>query len=186
MHFKTNFWHFLWRFLFISILGTLLHFTWEWSGKNPFVALFSAVNESTWEHLKLLFFPMLLLTLLEPLFSRTRFQASSRTSSARFSSPHTLSAYLAARTVGILSGMAFITAGYYTLLGVIGKNYDVLNILLYFAAVLFSLWTENRQYRTRFASKIPPVFPALILLLLTLAFFCFTFQAPDIGLFREP
>ena len=186
MHSKTNFWHFFWRFLFISILGTLLHFTWEWSDRNPFVALFSAVNESTWEHLKLLFFPMLLLTLLELFFSRTCFQASSRKSSARFSSPHTLSADLAARTVGILSGMFFITAGYYTLLGVIGKNYDVLNILLYFAGVLFALWIENRQYRTRFASKIPPVVPAFILLLLTLAFFCFTFQAPDIGLFREP
>ena len=59
---------FLSRFLFISVLGVLLHFTYEWSGDNPIVALFSAVNESTWEHLKLLFFPMLLLTIIE-LFS---------------------------------------------------------------------------------------------------------------------
>lgn len=38
---------FLSRFLFISVLGVLLHFTYEWSGDNPIVALFSAVNEST-------------------------------------------------------------------------------------------------------------------------------------------
>lgn len=54
MSLKTN----LFRFIFISVLGVLLHFTYEWSGDNAVVGLFSAVNESTWEHLKLLFFPV--------------------------------------------------------------------------------------------------------------------------------
>ena len=40
---KLNFF----RFFFISILGVLLHFTYEWSNDNPAVGLFSAVNEST-------------------------------------------------------------------------------------------------------------------------------------------
>ena len=65
MSLKTN----LFRFIFISVLGVLLHFTYEWSGDNAVVGLFSAVNESTWEHLKLLFFPFLLLTIDE---SRSR------------------------------------------------------------------------------------------------------------------
>jgi len=39
--------------LAISVIGSLLHFTYDWSGKNKFVAIFSAVNESTWEHIKL-------------------------------------------------------------------------------------------------------------------------------------
>ena len=56
---------FFFRFAFVSLLGVLLHFTYDWSGKNPFVGLFSSVNESAWEHLKLFFFPMLLLTLFE-------------------------------------------------------------------------------------------------------------------------
>ena len=46
--------------IFVMILGTLLHFTYEWFGENLFIASFSAVNESTWKHLKLLFFPMLI------------------------------------------------------------------------------------------------------------------------------
>lgn len=37
----------------ICILGTLLHFTYDWSRHNKVVALFSAVNESTWEHIKM-------------------------------------------------------------------------------------------------------------------------------------
>ncbi len=39
--------------LAITIIGSLLHFTYEWSGKNKFVGIFAAVNESTWEHIKL-------------------------------------------------------------------------------------------------------------------------------------
>ena len=39
--------------IFIAIIGTLLHFTYELSHHNKFVAIFSAVNESTWEHIKI-------------------------------------------------------------------------------------------------------------------------------------
>ena len=44
--------------LFTAALGTLLHFTYDWSGGWSVAAAFSAVNESTWEHMKLLFFPL--------------------------------------------------------------------------------------------------------------------------------
>lgn len=39
--------------LIITAVGSLLHFTYEWSKRNKFIAIFSAVNESTWEHIKL-------------------------------------------------------------------------------------------------------------------------------------
>ena len=55
-------------FLFTAAAGTLLHFAYEWSGKNPVVGAVSAVNESTWEHMKLLFVPLLLTALAAALF----------------------------------------------------------------------------------------------------------------------
>lgn len=61
---------FIWGFLFMSVIGTLLHFVYEWSGNNSIVRLFAPWNESTWEHMKLLFFPMLVLVLF--LFSNCR------------------------------------------------------------------------------------------------------------------
>ncbi|MFQ7549323.1 MAG: DUF6512 family protein [Blautia marasmi] len=51
--------------LFTILLGSLSHFFNEWSGNFFLVGLFSPVNESVWEHLKLLFFPALLFMLLE-------------------------------------------------------------------------------------------------------------------------
>lgn len=113
MSLKTN----LFRFIFISVLGVLLHFTYEWSGDNAVVGLFSAVNESTWEHLKLLFFPFLLLTILEVLLRGNMLPEQ----------------FLPARVLGILAGMGGIVVGFYTLQGVLGRNYDALNIALYFA-----------------------------------------------------
>ena len=46
--------------IFVSAAGTLLHFVYSWTGNNSIIGLFAPVNESTWEHMKLLYFPMLL------------------------------------------------------------------------------------------------------------------------------
>lgn len=42
---------------FVAIFGTLLHFMYEWSGHKRFVSIFAAVNESTWEHIKIALTP---------------------------------------------------------------------------------------------------------------------------------
>lgn len=166
MTLKTNFY----RFLFISILGTLLHFTYEWSHNNAVVGLFSAVDESAWEHLKLLFFPMLFLTLIELFFFRQTLPQN----------------FLKARVTGIFLGMTLIIVVFYTLLGIIGKSIDFLNIVLYFIAVLFALWIENKQYKnTEKEVSSASSLASSILLIFTLFFFVFTFWPPDIGLFWE-
>lgn len=155
------------RFFFISILGVLLHFTYEWSDNNRIVGLFSAVNESTWEHLKLLFFPMLLLTLLEIFFFQKNMPKN----------------YLWARTLGIISGMLFIIIVFYTLLGVLGKNYDWINIVIYFLSVIFALMVEHETYSNHESEK--RIFSFVLLLLLCAAFFTFTETPPQLGIFHE-
>ena len=61
---KLFFWE-LGGFLFTGALGTLLHFAYEWSGGSVLAACVSAVNESTWEHMKLLFVPLFLFSVLQ-------------------------------------------------------------------------------------------------------------------------
>ena len=41
-----------------AVLGVLLHFLFEWL-PNPVTALVSPVRESVWEHVKLIYFPLL-------------------------------------------------------------------------------------------------------------------------------
>ena len=54
--------------LFVSSAGCLMHFVYEWSGQNFVLGLFAPVSESTWEHMKLAYFPMLLFFLVEYIF----------------------------------------------------------------------------------------------------------------------
>lgn len=51
--------------IIISVVGTLLHFTYEFSHHNKIMALFAAVNESTWEHIKIALTPTLLYSLYD-------------------------------------------------------------------------------------------------------------------------
>ncbi len=60
-------------FFIVGMLGTLFHFVYDWSGQVWFVGLFVPVNESTWEHMKLLFIPMLLYITICFWFVRKKF-----------------------------------------------------------------------------------------------------------------
>lgn len=158
----------IYRFIFISVLGVILHFTYEWSDNNRFIGLFSATNESTWEHLKLLFFPMLLLTILELCLYSNELPAN----------------YIISRTAGIIGGMIFIVVAFYTYLGVVGKNYDFINIVIYFIGVFVALLIENKKYSNELS--IDTKIGVAVLILITLAFFLFTYNPPAIGLFKKP
>lgn len=46
----------------IIVAGTLLHFCFEWSGGRRALAVFCPINESVWEHLKMAYWPVLILT----------------------------------------------------------------------------------------------------------------------------
>ena len=49
----------------VILLGNTLHFVYDWTGQARWAAYISAVNESTWEHMKLLFVPWFLWTAAE-------------------------------------------------------------------------------------------------------------------------
>jgi hypothetical protein len=52
-------------FFFILLLGVFFYFTFRLSGFNRFVAIFSPVNASLWENLKLGLWPAILFSLIE-------------------------------------------------------------------------------------------------------------------------
>ena len=121
---------FIWQLAgvtFVAVLGTLFHFLYDWI-ENPVIAAFSAVNESTWEHMKLLFFPALLFAVIEfPFF--------------RKDCPN----FWQIKCVGILIGLLLIPTLFYTLNGVFGKTPDWLNILTFFIAVALFVSLVNTR-----------------------------------------
>lgn len=65
MDYVFNFWL---GVLAINIAGTLAHFIYEWSHHNRILGLFTAVNESTWEHIKIALTPSLAWSLYDGFF----------------------------------------------------------------------------------------------------------------------
>ena len=153
------------RYLFVVVLGIFLHFAYELSGENPIVGLFSVVRESVWEHLKLIFFPMLLLTIWD-LYTNHRNNLN----------------FLPARTIGILSGMAFIIIVYYTVTGIIGANITWVTILIYLLSVVYAFWIERTVCVK--CRNLSISWAILILIVSTILFIIFTLVPPPLGIFE--
>ncbi|MFA5528734.1 MAG: DUF6512 family protein, partial [Peptostreptococcales bacterium] len=62
---------------FTIIMGILLQFVYRWSGNNPIVGIFGTVNNSTWEHYKLFFWPQFFFLFIEGPFIRKKINAVS-------------------------------------------------------------------------------------------------------------
>lgn len=153
--------------VFISVLGTLLHFTYDWFGNNPVIGTFSAVNESTWEHLKLLYFPTLIVTIIGDIYYKRR-----------------VPNYVCARLKGVFAAILFTVIFFYTSMGVIGKNYAFLNILTFYVAVIIGECVVSRKIKSGKPCNTRKAWSIWIILLL--CFVVFTYNSPEIGLFKDP
>lgn len=156
--------------LFTLILGTLLHFTYEWSGNNQIVGTFSAINESTWEHIKLLFFPMLIFAIFEGINIYKE-----------------INNYIEAKTIGIIFGMLFITVFFFTYTGIIGTNFAVLDIGSFFVGVILSEIIAYKIMKMKsFSTNKTKRISIILIIIITLCFIIFTFNPPNINYFRDP
>lgn len=151
--------------IIILILGILLHFTFEWSNQNLFIGTFSSINESTWEHLKLLFFPMLITLIIGTVY---------------FKIPN----YACIKTKAILLAMSFIIIFFYTYTGVLGTNISLLNIGSFFIAVFLAEYYTYKQVILN--STCNNILAYIILIILLSGFILFTYFPPQIGLFKDP
>lgn len=167
MNYKKLFKYYVFSIIFTLVLGTLLHFTYTWSDNNSFVAAFSAVNESTWEHLKLIFFPMLITIIISYFYLENNSQK-----------------YLCAKTVGIIASMLFITIFFYTYTGILGTNYAILNIASFIFAVISGEYITYLLIKSNYVCN--KKLPIIILLSLLLLFIFFTYLPPKINYFKDP
>ncbi len=161
----------LWQlmgFAVTSLLGTLLHFLYEWLGRSPLVAPFSGVNESTFEHMKLLFWPMLLFAVIESLFFRERGD------------------FWCVKLRGILLGLLLIPVLFYTYNGVVGKSPDFVNIAIFFLAAAAAYLYEARRLHREPRPCRTPHGALLALLGVAALFVLFTFMPPELAIFRDP
>ena len=153
--------------IFIMILGILLHFLFEWSNNNVLVGTFSPINESIWEHLKLIFFPMLITLVIGYIYIGKN-----------------IPNYLCAKVLGIIVAILFTIIFFYTYTGIIGTNFAIIDISSFFIAVVLGQYVAYQKIQSK--TSCNNLIAIIILLVLFLCFLIFTFFPPHIALFRDP
>ena len=156
-------------FLFTSILGTFLHFLFDWSGGSIPAALVSAINESIWEHMKLLYVPMLL-------FAWAEYYAFGKATPS----------FWCVKLVGLLTALSLVPVIYYTYTGILGVNADWFNITIFFLAAGAAFYLEARLFRNGRECRLPGWIALGLILILGVLFILFTFLPPRIPFFLDP
>ena len=163
-----SFWQ-LMGFVFTAIAGILLHFAYNWSNQSLFIAPLAAINESIWEHMKLLFVPMFIFSLIENQFLGQVF-------------PN----FWNVKLIGILTAILLIPLLYYSYTGIFGIQLDWVNIAIFFVAVAIAYVLETYLFKSNALTSMYPLLSLLILCLLAFLFVVFTFLPPNIPLFANP
>lgn len=158
----------LFGFAFVSLGGTLLHFLYDLLGGAVWIAAFSGVNESTWEHMKLLFWPMLIYLIFEYFFFKG------------------YPAFVSVKLRGMLLGLALIPTVFYLYNGIIGKSPDWINISIFFisAAAVFIYETKALNSGKDFSPS--PKAAAVCIACIAVLFAVFSFLPPELAIFMEP
>ena len=157
-------------FLWTVTAGTALHFLFDYTGGALWAGAVSAVNESVWEHMKLLFLPVFLFTLVQSAAVGAK-----------------IPALAAVRAVLALAGTAFIPVVYYTYTGAVGRRFlwaDV-TIFLAAAALTFALDRQLRR-RGRLTAPWQQLVGFAVLWAAAFLFVWCTYRPPHLPLWQDP
>lgn len=153
--------------IFILLIGTLLHFTFKWSNNNLFVGAFSAINESVWEHLKILFFPMLITII-----------------SGQICFKKDISNYLCIKTKGLLVALTFIVVFFYTYSGILGTHYPLIDIISFVIAIIIGEIYTLKKIKAN--NECNNKLALITLIALATMFIFFTYYPSQLGIFKDP
>lgn len=154
-------------FVILGIFGAILHFTYRWSGNSPIVALFCPINESPWEHLKLLFFPYIIYGIVEIAVLKNK-------------------NIISAKYVSIVIGMVMTIALFYTVTGALSRTIEWFNILTFYIGLGVAFCIDYKMIKSAFGNEGKNLLSIVMIIITTLIFILFTFIPAEIPLFQDP
>jgi len=153
----------------ISIAGSLMHFVYELSGRFTPLELIAAVNESTWEHLKLAVWPFLIFALVEHIFLKKKVKN-----------------FLIAKTAGVYLIPISIVVFFYSYLTILGHDSLFLDISIFIISIVIG---QLISYKILISKKLTGIWNKIAILAMIVCIvklFLFTFFPPHMFLFKDP
>lgn len=153
--------------VFVAIAGTLGHFVYDWTGGAKWAAVLFPVNESTWEHLKLVIFPAAVYFGAGAYFMRSG------------------NNYISAAFLFTAVACAFITGGFYAYTAIFGKSFLPMDIFLFLGGIALGATAAYYILRSETFALLN-VLSFFGIIALGVCFFTFTFYPPQTFLFLDP
>ena len=157
--------------VFIILIGSLNHFLYNWLNKSKLAAFFFAVNESTWEHIKLALGPSFLWIIVE------------------YHHYYNYQNYFIAKFIALLSIIIVMPFLYYTIKILLKKSNIFIHISEFILTVVISQYIFNciltKGYSNIYVSHIGIIGVILIFIMyMTLTYYpakCILFKDPLTG-----
>lgn len=168
MRFQIFLWE-LFGVIFITIAGTLLHFTFKYFNQYRPLALISSVNESVWEHLKIAFWPALFYSIVEYLFIGK-----------------ITNNFIIAKAACLISIPILIIIFFYSYTAILGRNLLILDISIFILSIYLG---QIISFNILTMPPLPDLLTslsALIIVILIIMFSLFTYFPPKFSIFKDP
>lgn len=156
----------------LSIIGCIMHFVYQWSGKLLIIGVFAPVNESVWEHLKMTFWPILIWWFVGYLIYNKK-------------SNMPISKWSISCVISELACILVIISFYYTYTGALGIESLVLDIFSLFLGIALAQVLAFHIYKYAKPSCFSLYISIVLLIFLIIIFTVFTFAPPHIPIFKD-
>jgi hypothetical protein len=155
----------------VAIAGWLLHYVYEWSGNSFIVGLFAPVSESAWEHMKLAYLPMLILSVI----LMTRWG-------------NELPPVTTGMLLGTFAATWLIPILFYTYRGIVGYGIPIVDMATFFVSIIVAGFAVMHLVKRCMDDALPILKIVLGVLVIAqgVMFLWFTYNTPGIGLFAAP
>ncbi len=155
----------------LFLMGSLLHFLFDFTGGNPIVGAFVPVNESVWEHLKMVPIPVMLWWIIYYAIRGGTYQIKPNQ-------------WFAGALVAILSAILTIPLLYYFYTEAFGVEYVLIDVLILLVAIIIGQLLGLYVYRT--TNGVPYILSLILIVGILFVFAFFTYHPPKIPLFKDP
>lgn len=156
----------------VCFLSIPLHFFYDWTGENTFIGLFAPINESIWEHLKLVFWPLLVWWTVGFIFYKKEGLSFNK--------------WFTAAAAAIFLSMFVIVAWYYIWKGALAVESTAVDLSALFIAVSIGQLVAIHVYRVITPRTLYMVLALLFIAVTGAAFIGFTLAPPDFPIFMPP
>jgi hypothetical protein len=153
----------------ISLLGSALHFAFEWTGGWEPIGIIAAVNESVFEHLKLTYWSTLVYAAITYGFLKK-----------------TSNNFIIAKTASLYVMPVAIIILFYSYTAITGTENLIVDIVIFVVAIALGQLTSYKILTTSQLSRSLHWLALAFLIILAAIYGVFTYFPPHVPLFLDP